>query len=137
MREINFKIKQLPPMLNSYMAMPWYKKKQVRDLFGRLIYFAIDRKIFKEIQQKPFSKYKVCLERQSPREPDYDGLVGSFKLVIDQLTFPLAKKKYGFCLLEDDKYKNTGQWDVRWVKTSKKDQCISVRILEKEQSDFN
>lgn len=59
---------------------------------------------------KPLPMAKVTLTRCSSSEPDFDGLVGSFKNVLDGLVAALV--------IEDDKMSNIGAPDYRWEKAS-------------------
>lgn len=54
------------------------------------------------------------------RAPDYDGLVGSFKYVVDGLV------KAG--VIVDDKTSVIGDSKYNWVKSKKIDQRIEVEI---------
>lgn len=68
----------------------------------------------------PLSQFKLVLERHSSVEPDYDGLVSTFKCVVDSL------REVG--VIADDKYSATGQWDCKWFKTSPKKGYIRVIV---------
>lgn len=68
----------------------------------------------------PFKKARLSLTRYSTRSPDYDGLVGSFKYVLDGLV------KAG--VIEDDKAAVIGQSEYKWVQASKANQKIEVSI---------
>lgn len=52
----------------------------------------------KYIPEEPLSKAKVICTRHSSVEPDYDGLVSSFKYVIDALV------AHGFVIDDSSKY---------------------------------
>lgn len=68
----------------------------------------------------PLKKAKLTLTRYSMRSPDYDGLVGSFKYVLDGLV------KAGVII--DDKVSVIGDSKYNWVKAKKVDQRIEVVI---------
>lgn len=72
------------------------------------------------LPKAPFKKAKLTLTRYSMRAPDYDGLVGSFKYVVDGLV------KAG--VIVDDKTSVIGDSKYNWVKSKKIDQRIEVEI---------
>ncbi len=72
---------------------------------------------------KSLSKFTLTLIRHSSAEPDYDGLVSTFKAVVDGL------KLHG--VIVDDKLKNTGPWDCRWEKAKPKFGYIEVIVQER------
>lgn len=71
---------------------------------------------------EPLSKAKLTLTRYSLRQPDYDGLVGSFKFVIDAIV------NHG--IIKDDNMQVIGTPNYIWEKTSKGNYKIKVKIEE-------
>lgn len=69
---------------------------------------------------KPFPKVALTLTRYSTREPDRDGLAGSFKYVVDGL----VKAK----IIVDDKPSIVVECDYKWEKTKLAEQKIEVII---------
>ena len=78
--------------------------------------------IGKEKPCKPLEKAKLTLIRHSSSEPDYDGLVSSFKYVIDSLVT--------LKILVNDKSKNIGVPDYKWQKAPAMKGFITVGIEE-------
>lgn len=70
----------------------------------------------------PLERAKLTLTRASAVEPDYDGLVSSFKHIIDALV------EGG--ILVNDKTENIGKPDYQWVVAARNKGCIKVKIEE-------
>ena len=114
---ITFCIEQLPPTVNRQSGMHWRKKAQIVKQWHGMV--AIYCGGFLK-PKAPFKKAKLTLTRFSSVEPDFDGLVSSFKPVIDGLI------KCG--VLENDKMSNIGKPDYRWEKVKPKQGKIVVTI---------
>lgn len=71
---------------------------------------------------KPLEVARLTLTRFSSNEPDPDGLVSSFKHVIDGLVEA--------CVLKNDKISNIGMPDYRWVKCRRGQGSIQVIVEE-------
>jgi len=70
--------------------------------------------------KKPFFKASLTLIRYSSKEPDFDGLVSSFKHIIDGLI--------DIGVIENDKQQNIGQPIYQWAKVSPGKGKIFVRV---------
>lgn len=88
--------------------------------------------------QRPLTRAKIQCIRHAPRMMDYDGLVGSFKPVIDGLCTRKSKKK-GYSgkrdvlwegILSDDSWDVTGPWDVSQEPAPVGGEFIEVMIWE-------
>lgn len=109
-------IKDLPKMPNSLLRKHWAiitKEKNKWHTYTKLC-LGLGK------PKEPFKKARLVLTRFSTREPDYDGLVGSFKYVVDGLV------KAGVII--DDKVSVIGQSEYKWVQAKKVDQRIEVTI---------
>lgn len=71
---------------------------------------------------QPLQKAKLTLIRYSSRRPDFDGLVSSFKHVIDGLK--QAK------IITDDKYENIGNPQYEWMPVKSGQGKIEVTVEE-------
>jgi Holliday junction resolvase RusA-like endonuclease len=71
---------------------------------------------------KPLPRAQIILVRATSRRPDFDGLVGSFKHVIDGLTEAR--------IILDDSHECIGIPDYKWEKTSPKNSHIRVTVTE-------
>lgn len=78
--------------------------------------------VSKDKPDYPLSKAQIIYTRISSQEPDFDGLVSSFKHVQDGLI--------DVGIIENDKPSNIGQPHYRWIKGKPKKGAIIVRIQE-------
>lgn len=125
---LDLEIHELPSLYNVFMRKHWSAKKKETDYWNQLVW-----KCIRGYRQNaynlfigdwtPLEHYKLQLIRYSSKEPDYDGLVGSFKLVVDGLRYSNV--------IADDKLSNSGPWDVSWVKCKPKEGLIEVRVYER------
>jgi len=83
---------------------------------------AVERAAFMFRPKSPLTKCKLILERHASRKCDYDNLVYSFKPVVDGL----VHSKF----LVDDDYGTILERDYRLVKSTMKDQHITIEIKE-------
>lgn len=118
MEIIEFKIPELPKTANALLRKnAVFLKRQERLKWNRLVMYATSG----QRPKKPFSRAKLFLSRNSFRAPDYDGLVFSFKLVIDSLK---ANR-----IIEDDNMKVIGIPEFFWHYAPKNKGFIYVRII--------
>ncbi len=108
----------LPHPVNVVERMPWQQKRRyVRELKAEIAYLLIGKK-----PKEPLFEAKLTLVRCSSSEPDFDGLVSSFKYVVDTL------KDCG--VIVDDKMRNIGQSSYQWEYAPPKKGMIIVVIEE-------
>lgn len=115
---LEFKITALPLPYNRIAHMHWAQKKKHNDHWYALIKAAIRGRL----PTKPLPKASLYFKRVSSREPDFDGLVSSFKGVVDGLV--LAG------VLENDRLSNTGVPTYVWEKGTKNSGYIHVKVTE-------
>lgn len=72
------------------------------------------------IPDQPLEKAKLTLTRHSSRQPDFDGMVHSFKRIIDALV------KCG--ILIDDNPDVIGSPTYKWAKAARGDGHIQVEV---------
>lgn len=116
---LEFELYGLPKIISNASRNGWRglwaeKKKWKRAVFERVSFYAFTR--------DPLTSAKLTLTRHSSKEPDFDGLVSSFKAVIDGL------KEAG--IIADDKMSIIGQPQYRWQKAKMKQGKISVAVEE-------
>ncbi len=115
---LEFEILGLPKMPNQLLGRHWRARSSHAQKWTKLVMFIVVRKVPK----KPLEKAKLILTRYSSREPDYDGLTGSFKAVVDAL------KKTG--IIADDTLTVIGKSEYRWEKVSPREGKIRIRVEE-------
>ena len=103
---------QLPPTVNAMGRWHWARKVKVSKLWNQIVLYHLSAAdVFKHRHlQAPLDRAKLTLVRCSSVEPDYDGLVSSFKVVIDALRHNH--------ILADDKVQNIGVPTYVWEKAS-------------------
>jgi len=95
----------------------WRKIHKERKRWKMLVWMAT----LGERPKEPFKKAQLTLTRFSAREPDYDGLVSSFKAILDGLVE--AK------IIADDRPSVVGQPTFRWEKTNPGSGRIRVEVV--------
>lgn len=116
-KTIDFDIPGLPKTTNSGGRAHWaVKAKEARE-WKRFVYACVRSSGFKG---GPFPKAKLTLTRHSAVEPDFDGLVSSFKHVIDGLV------EAG--VIPSDKPSVIGQPDYRWERAPRGRGYIRVKV---------
>ncbi len=114
--DIILEIPDTPKMPNELLRKHWSIITHEKNKWHRLVNLFLRH----NKPPKPASMARITLTRYSTKEPDFDGLVGSFKYVIDALV------KCGVII--DDKYSVIGESTYKWNKCKQKEQRIEVRI---------
>lgn len=111
-----FEIPYLPKPPNRLLTAHWsvaYKeKKQVLHL--------VNLSTIGKRPAEPLSKASLILERHSSVMPEYDGMTGSFKYVIDSLV--------SLKILKNDTMDVIGSPFYQWVKAKKNEGKIRVVV---------
>ena len=115
---IEFEIDNLPKLPNRLLGAHWRVRSSHARMYATLVWAAT----CKQRPREPWKTVRLILERHSSMEPDFDGLCGSFKHVIDGLV------KCG--IIEDDKPRNILGAEYRWIKASPKRGKIRVQVFE-------
>lgn len=115
---IQFEIMGLPKTINAAGRWHWALKSKEANYWKKMVFLSVcsQRPI------EPLKKAKLTLTRCSSSEPDFDGLVSSFKHVLDGL-------KEARIIL-DDKPSNIGSPTYLWEKVSPKAGRIKVKVEE-------
>ena len=116
-------INYLPPLPNQMLRKHYLRIKRMNDK-TRAQMFPL---IMQGRPDAPLETAKITLIRGSSREPDFDGLVGSFKAVLDGLV------KAG--IIKDDKVSVIGQPTYLWERTSPKKGYIRIQISSKNDKN--
>ena len=108
----------LPKTINSIGRKHWTVKVREAKHWHHLVHLALGQRL----PTKPLLKAKISCIRYSSRRPDYDGLVSTFKHVIDGLV------ECG--VIEDDNFDVIGMPEFSWIKAKQKEGRIEVLIEE-------
>lgn len=113
---LEFEIEDLPKLPNQLMYKHWTfahgNAKKWKTLVRMNVHYLRPK--------DPLHRARLVLTRFSSNEPDFDGLAGSFKPVIDGL---VAAK-----VLVDDKSSNIGQPTYKWEKCKRGEGFIKVEV---------
>lgn len=125
---LEFEIAGLPKMTNT-SRVHWTKKMKEASKWKRLVRMEVIKRqaiiilmstFHGPLSLAPLSKAKLTLTRHSSVEPDFDGLVSSFKHVVDGLVEARV--------IENDKVSNIGQPTYLWQKCAPRQGKISVKV---------
>lgn len=116
--EIEFEINDLPKTINSIGRRHWSVKVKEANKWKNLV----AAHILSRGSCPRLLRAKITLTRSSSRCPDSDGLVSSFKHVLDGIV--------GAGLIPDDSYKTIGMPDYRWEHSCKGKGKIKIKIEE-------
>lgn len=121
--ELKFTIEDLPHSTNSLGRKHWGAKLKESRKWERLVWETV---IFGGYPKppSPLKKAKISLTRHSSREPDFDGLVSTFKHVLDGLKN--AK------IIVDDKMSVIGQPNYKWECAPRNKGKITVHVQGEE-----
>lgn len=112
-----FTLTGLPKTTNGHSRAHWRSLHKEATKWKRAVRFAINI-----VPDTPIKKAKLLLIRRSSSEPDFDGLVSSFKHVIDGLI------KAG--IIESDKMSVIGQPEYKWEKVSRGAGHIYIEVKD-------
>jgi hypothetical protein len=115
----------LPKLPNQLLGARWFIRSAEAKKWKRLVGDALveaewQRQVFKAPDPPlPMKKARITLTRCSPRQCDFDGLVGSMKPVLDALVHQKV--------IEDDTPEHVS-CDYVWEKTTKLKQGIRIEV---------
>lgn len=111
-----FEIDELPKTVNAQSSMHWRRKGE----YVRCWHSMVAAKLAGNKPEMPLLHARLTLTRLSSVEPDFDGLVSSFKPVIDGLIV---------CgVIANDRPSNIGQSRYLWAKARPGKGGIKVKI---------
>ncbi len=113
---IEFEIMGLPKLPNQLLGRHWRAKAGHAQQWLGKVMIAMNMKR----PPTPLTTATLVMTRLSSVEPDHDGLVGSFKSVIDALV--------KIRILENDKPSNIGSPTYLWEKTKQGAGKIKVKV---------
>lgn len=115
---LKFEIEGLPQLINQLAWEHWTKKKKHNDKWKHLVGLAVSGREPKE----PLIKAKLILTRCSSKRPDFDGLVSSWKSLIDGLV--LSK------VIIDDNQDVIGQSEFNWERVGPREGKVRMEVIE-------
>ncbi len=124
---LEFTLPRPTPLLNRTLGQHWAKRVQR----NRNMAWEVKIALGKHRQAQPFARARVTIERRSTGvQPDYDGLIGGMKSLIDALLLHSDRHPNGQGLITDD-----SQDRMLLVARSKRvatkaEACTVVRIEE-------
>ena len=125
MYKFEFTLQGLPPTTNSMGRKHWaVKARAARDWKGLVSLAVVGHR-----PKTPLQKAKLTLIRYSSSEIDPDGLVSSFKHILDGLVF--AK------IILNDKISNIGMPEYIWHKCKRGQGKITIKIEELSNEDLH
>ena len=121
---LEFTLAGLPKMSNQLLRGHWRAKHGHAKTWKRKVW----AECWHRRPSEPLEKAKLTLVRVSSAEPDTDGLISSFKHIVDGLV------ECG--VLANDKPSNIGIPDYRWERGPRGAGCVRVKVeqVTKEQS---
>ena len=115
---VKFRIDDLPKTRNQLTYGKRYDRVKEKDKWLQLVAITVGNKIPK----KPITLAEISLKRASSSLPDYDGLVSSFKYVIDALV--------KLDILKDDNLKILPNPTYEWTRVKRNEGYIEVCLKE-------
>jgi hypothetical protein len=112
---LSFTIHELPKLPNRMLGSHWRTRSSHAKKWHKLVAQWLVG------SQPNLAKARIKLVRRSPRSCDYDGLVGSFKPLLDALV------KCG--VIQDDTMEHI-DCEYRWEKCAGKHQHVFVSVYE-------
>lgn len=114
--KISFEIHDLPKLPNQSLYRHWRIKQRENDKWKS----AVHKMALFLAPPNPLDKAHITFIRHSSRQPDYDGLVSSFKHCLDGLT--------AAGVISDDSQEVIGIPAYRWEYARPKDGKITVIV---------
>lgn len=118
MYRLEIELDGLPNLANRVFRGNWRGRHGATQAWKKKVISAIGGRIPPE----PLTKAKLTLTRFSSAEPDFDGLVTSFKPCIDSLIVA--------GIIVDDKRANVGVPEYLWERAAPKQGRIRIKVEE-------
>lgn len=96
MRKITIEIPEATPLLNKWQRMHYQERKRVAERFGWLV-----RQAYRH-EGDPIEHCMIHVERHSAGLPDWDGLHGGLKPILDCLVVRTKTNPHGQGIIVDD-----------------------------------
>ncbi len=115
---IEFELIGSPKPANRLLGSHWRTRSSHATTWKRAVW----AQVWNKRPPQPLAKAKLTLTRMSSRECDFDGLVSSFKSIIDGLV------QYGVLL--NDRSVNIGQPEYKWEKCKPAHGRVRIKVEE-------
>lgn len=98
---IEIEIPMRTPTLNEWQRMHWGQRKRIGKEIATHIHLAC---VLRGVRRphRPIARCRIEIERESTREPDFDGMVGGLKPLLDALQPASKRHPYGLGFIADD-----------------------------------
>lgn len=121
---IEITIPEATPLTSQLMRMQWYMRAGKVKRYARLI-----RAQIAGLGIKTATRAKVFIERHSTGTPDWDGVAGGCKLLLDAMT---ARHPSGAGIIKDDSIEVIGKPEYEAVKCRKGEAktVVTIEVIE-------
>ncbi len=100
---VKFTIDEPTPLLNVWQRWHWAKRRKYTQELSKaiwIIWSTVSKHFYPDF--KTFKKCHVTIERHSAGLPDWDGLYGGLKPLLDCLVVRTDRNPHGLGFIEDD-----------------------------------
>lgn len=129
MRTIEFTLPEKTILLNQWQRLHWSKRRQ----HAKRLAFLVLSSLFKSGIRRPKEPLHRChveIVRGSSQLPDWDGLYGGLKPLLDSFVKPSQRNPHGLGLIEDDNPSCLLSLTARAEKTRRGEEYTRVFIGE-------
>ncbi len=127
MREIFFTLSEPTILLNKLIRMHWTQRKR----HGKELAWKVRDAV--KPPKTPLARCEVYIRRYSTSLPDWDGLYGGCKPLLDCFVVPTKRNPHGLGFIEDDNPACIIKLDVIPIRTKHRaDQRTEITIREVE-----
>ncbi|MBK5943334.1 hypothetical protein LRF89_06650 [Halorhodospira sp. 9621] len=93
---IDFELPEPTILLNRWQRMHWRDRRRHTEAVAWMVRAAVTP------PAQPVARCQVHIQRYSERLPDWDGLYGGLKPLLDCLVRPTKRNPHGLGIIEDD-----------------------------------
>ena len=121
---LEFRIDKPTPLSNKWLRTHYHEKKKIMQEFMWLVKAAC------RIPETPIDSCVIEVDRYSAGDPDWDGLYGGLKPLLDVLVVPTKRNPCGLGIIVDDNTKIVKDLRAKPYKAKRKEGYTVVRIIE-------
>lgn len=130
MNRIEFTIPVASPLLNEWQRMHWQKRRRTCIEMAWQVRAAIG-----QWNREPIQSCCIYIERYSTHTPDWDGLYGGLKPLLDALVKNTPRNPHGLGIIEDDSPTVVRKLIAVPMKGRRNAQKTTVRILVDDEEE--